>query len=63
MKDDTRDADLWELARLTCYLHDLSKIRPEFQFKKPFNGGYHGEKTVHKLCQILLEKWAKHPQP
>ncbi len=39
MKNDARDADLWELARLTCYLHDLGKIRPEFQFKKPLNGG------------------------
>lgn len=39
MKNDERDADLSELARLTCYLHDLSKIRPEFQFKKPLNGG------------------------
>lgn len=63
MENNTKDADSQELVSLTCYLHDLSKMRPEFQFEKPFNGGYHGEKAVHKLCQILLEKCAKRPQP
>lgn len=39
MKYDERDADLWEIAMLACCLHDLSKIRPEFQVKKSDNGG------------------------
>ena len=55
MKNDARDADLWELARLTYYLHDLSKIRPEFQFKKPFNGGYHGKKRFTNCVKFYLK--------
>lgn len=39
MKYVTRDADLRELAMLTCCLHDLGKIRPDFQVKKSYNGG------------------------
>ena len=39
MKDDAEDTNFGEIAMLTCCLHDLSKIRPKLQIKKPYNGG------------------------